>query len=209
MAPPRAARAARDRVITPAGRDRARDDEGVDRTMASNGGRRMTKRQYEALADFRYQLRRFLRYSEQITRRHGMTPLQYQLLLQVKGYPGREQATVTELAERLQAQHHGIVALVTRCERLGLVERRAGTEDRRTVYVSLTPKGRRALEKLAWLHMRELLSLQERFLVPDARLLAPQRSPGRPARARRARGQAGDASDQVGLRAVRQAGTRG
>ena len=135
--------------------------------------RRMTKRQYEALASFRYQLRRFLRYSEQLTRRHGLTPLQYQLLLQVKGFPGRERATVSELAERLQAKHHGIVALVTRCEKLGLVERQAGTEDRRVVYVSLTEKGNRVLERLAWLYTRELLSLQGQFLVPDAKALAP------------------------------------
>ena len=62
----------------------------------------VTKRQYEALANFRYRMRQFLRYSEQITRKHGLTPLQYQLLLQVKGYPGRDWATVSELAERYE-----------------------------------------------------------------------------------------------------------
>ena len=127
----------------------------------------VTQRQYQALADFRYQLRRFLRYSERITRQHKMTPLQYQLLLQVKGYPGREEATVGELAERLQAKHHGAVALVTRCEKLGLVERRISTEDRRSVYVRLTPKGQRALEKLVDLHRKELLALHGQFFVPD------------------------------------------
>jgi hypothetical protein len=75
----------------------------------------VTLRQYRALADFRYELRRFLRYSEDVTRRHGVTPLQYQVLLQVKGYPGNEEATVGGLAERLQAKHHGVVALVSRC----------------------------------------------------------------------------------------------
>src|SRR5688572_233288 len=76
--------------------------------MTSNAP--VTKRQYEALANFRYQLRKFLRYSEQITRSHGMTPLQYQLMLHIKGFPGREWATVSELAERMQAKHHGVVS---------------------------------------------------------------------------------------------------
>jgi DNA-binding MarR family transcriptional regulator len=116
----------------------------------------VTKRQYEALANFRYQLRQFLRYSEEITRRHGLTPLQYQLMLQVKGYPGREWATISELAERLQAKHHGVVSLITRCQRAGLVKRAQSEEDRRAVQVRLTAKGEAALSKLAELHRDEL-----------------------------------------------------
>jgi DNA-binding MarR family transcriptional regulator len=128
---------------------------------------RVSKRQYEVLARFRYELRRYMRYSEEVTRQHGVTPLQYQLLLQVKGYPDREYATVSELAERLQAKHHGVVSLVTRCERAGLVGRRPGTEDRRMVYVHLTTKGQRCLEHLAELHRGELLKLHGQFFVPD------------------------------------------
>lgn len=130
----------------------------------------MTSRQYKVLADFRYELRRFLRYSERVTRQAGMTPLQYQLLLQLKGYPGREHASIGELAERLQAQHHGVVALVTRCEKAGFVSRRTGTEDRRTVVVELTAKGERSLEALARLHRNELLAIQGRLLLPPSRL---------------------------------------
>lgn len=126
----------------------------------------MSLRQYRALASFRYELRRFLRYSETITRQHGMTPLQYQLMLQVKGYPGRQPASVSELAERLQAKHHGVVALVTRCAKAGLVTRRANAQDRRTVMVTLTAQGERALERLARLHRNELLAMQGRLLVP-------------------------------------------
>jgi DNA-binding MarR family transcriptional regulator len=126
---------------------------------------RVSKRQYEALADFRYQLRRFLRYSERITHEHGMTPLQYQLLLQIKGYPERDWATVTELAERLQAQHHGVVSLVTRCENAGLVVRQVNENNRRVVHVSLTAKGERAIERLAALHRDELLRHQKQFVV--------------------------------------------
>jgi DNA-binding MarR family transcriptional regulator len=137
----------------------------------SDGGS-IGKRQYEALANFRYQLRRYLRHSEEMTRRHGITPLQYQLLLHVKGFPGREHASVTELAERLQAKHHGVVALVTRSEAAGLVERRASNEDRRLVHVYLTTRGEQKLARLADLHRRELLQLQGSFLVPDAQTLA-------------------------------------
>lgn len=118
----------------------------------------LDKSEYEALADFRYQLRRFLRFSELLTRRHGITNLQYLLLLQIKGFPGRDWAFVGELAERLQAHAHGVVSLVSRCERLGLVERRPGREDRRAVEVHLTAAGERLVETVA-LHHREEVKL--------------------------------------------------
>lgn len=140
--------------------------------MAGKGGTAtIGKRQYETLAAFRYELRRYLRQSEELTRRHGITPLQYQLLLHVKGFPGREYASVTELAERLQAKHHGVVSLVTRSEAAGLVERRISDQDRRLVHVYLTAKGEQKLARLADLHRRELLQLQGRFFVPDAATL--------------------------------------
>jgi DNA-binding MarR family transcriptional regulator len=126
----------------------------------------MTLQQYRALADFRYELRRFLRCSEQLTRHSGFTPLQYQLLLQIKGLPEQELATISTLAERLQAKHHGVVALATRCAKLGLITRHASEADRRVVYLTLSGKGSRALELLARSHRDELLSLEGRFLAP-------------------------------------------
>jgi DNA-binding MarR family transcriptional regulator len=137
----------------------------------SQSSKPMTMRQYRALADFRYELRRFLRYSEELTRRHGVTPLQYQLLLQVKGHPTPEQATIGALAERLQAKHHGAVALISRCEDAALVTRRVSDEDRRAVVVKLTAKGERLLERLARLHRNELMAIQGRILLPDLRTL--------------------------------------
>jgi len=128
--------------------------------------RKLLKADFEALADFRYQLRRFLRFSEDVTRRAGVTPLQYQLMLQIKGFPGRDWATVAELAERLQAKHHGVVALISRCEAAGLVIRRVGRDDRRHVEVALTRVGQRRLEQLARLHRDELLSIERGFVVP-------------------------------------------
>lgn len=120
----------------------------------------LEKSEFEALADFRYQLRRFLRFSELLTRRHGITNLQYLLLLQVKGFPGRDWANVGELAERLQAHQHGVVSLVSRCEKLGLVERRPGRDDRRAVEVHLTPAGELLVAQIAQRHRDELRSLQ-------------------------------------------------
>jgi DNA-binding MarR family transcriptional regulator len=127
---------------------------------------KMAKAEFEALAQFRYQLRRFLRFSEEATRRRGITPLQYQLMLQIKGFPGREWATVVELAERLQAKHHGVVALISRCEKAGLVVRNVSRADMRLVEVQLTGKGERCLEQLARLHRAEHLLLQGQFVLP-------------------------------------------
>lgn len=129
------------------------------------------KAEFETLSDFRYQLRRFQRWSEQLTRRHGVTNLQYLLMLHVKGYAGREWATITELAERLQAQHHGTVALVTRCEKLGLVERRPGRSDGREVEIHLTRKGDRTIDRLARLHREELVRIEGSFAVPGRQQL--------------------------------------
>lgn len=125
----------------------------------------LEKSQYEALSEFRYQLRRFLRFSEEAAKAEGLTPLQYQLLLHVRGFPGRDWATVGELSERLQTQHHGVVALLTRCEELKLVRRQRSETDRRLVEVHLTPRGERQLGKLAALHEAELRSLQKTFRV--------------------------------------------
>ena len=127
---------------------------------------RLSKKDFEALSNFRYQLRRFLRFSEEATHRHGITHLQYQLLLHIRGFPGREWATVSELAERLQAHHHGAVSLISRCEKLGLVKRQVGRSDRRSVEVHLTRAGSDVLNELAAQHREELLRLQGIFRVP-------------------------------------------
>lgn len=127
------------------------------------------KAEFETLSEFRYQLRRFQRWSEDLTRSAGVTNLQYLLMLHVKGFPGREWATIGELAERLQARHHGVVALVSRCAKLGLVERRAGRDDGRAVEVHLTPRGERTVGRLARLHRDELVRLDGAFAVPRRR----------------------------------------
>ena len=125
----------------------------------------LNKSQYEALSEFRYQLRRFLHFSETAAKEAGLTPLQYLLMLHVRGFPGRDWATVNELSDRLQMQHHGVVALLTRCEEAGLVLRQKSKTDRRMVEVHLQAKGAAQLERLAALHDAELRSLGDTFQV--------------------------------------------
>jgi DNA-binding MarR family transcriptional regulator len=128
----------------------------------------LTKEEFQALSDFRYQLRCFVRFSEDITHQFGITNLQYLLLLHVKGYRGREWATISELAERLQTLHHGVVSLVSRCEKLGLLYRQRGTIDKREVRIYLTPEGNKLVRKIAGAHRDELLNLQGVFKIPGA-----------------------------------------
>ncbi|MRW91393.1 MarR family transcriptional regulator [Duganella sp. FT80W] len=130
---------------------------------------KLKKSDFAALSEFRYQMRRFERFSEDVVQAQGITPLQYLLLLHLKGYPERDWATVGELAERLQAKHHGVVALITRCEAMELVARRHSVEDRRRVEVHLLPKGETILAQLAEQHRIELLSLQGIFTIPNIR----------------------------------------
>src|SRR5579875_2450809 len=113
------------------------------------------------LAEFRYQLRKFLRFSEKAARSNGLTPQQHQLLLGVAGFTGRGWATITELAEFLQERHNAVVGLVQRAERRGLVRKDHGTGDQRVVRVYLLPKGEKLLARLTELHQREV----ERFRI--------------------------------------------
>lgn len=135
---------------------------------------RISRAQFETLSEFRYALRQFLRFSERSARRAGLSPQQHQLLLAIKGMPGRDWAVVTELAERLQMSHHAAVALITRAQRLGLVRRQRGLADRRTVEVRLTSRGEQTISRLAALHAAELgrlsLTLRERLDELSARL---------------------------------------
>jgi DNA-binding MarR family transcriptional regulator len=132
-------------------------------TRAGKARATVGKRDYERLSDFRHRLRQFLRNSELLCKRFGLTALQYQLLLHVMGFPERSWATVGELAERLQAHHHGVVALVDRCVELGLLERRPGREDQRVVEIHLLDKGERVLEELVALHKGEHRALLKEF----------------------------------------------
>lgn len=110
----------------------------------------LTKDEYERLANFRYSLREFARSTELEVRRAGLTPQQYLLLLALKGFPGRDWANISELAERLQIRHNAVIGLVNRAETRGLVRRvqDADRADRRVVQIHLTSDGEIVLSRL-------------------------------------------------------------
>jgi DNA-binding MarR family transcriptional regulator len=112
------------------------------------------------LAQFRYSLRKFLRFSELAARGCGVTPQQHQLMLGVEGFTGRGSATISELAEFLQERHHSVVGLVERAVHSGLVVRTQDASDRRVVNVSLTPQGQRILAELTGMHYEEAKRLR-------------------------------------------------
>ncbi len=112
--------------------------------------------EYRALAEFRYQIRRFLHFSEEQVRAQGLEPQQHQLLLAIQGLPAGATATVGELSERLQLRHHSVVELIDRLEKHGYVVRAEGEQDRRQVIVQLTAPGNQVLRKLSVAHHQEL-----------------------------------------------------
>jgi DNA-binding MarR family transcriptional regulator len=128
--------------------------------------------EYQALAEFRYQIRRFLRFSEAASRAAGLEPQQHQLLLAVRGLPDGERATIGNIAQRLQIQHHSTVELVDRLVRRGWIQRRRDGADRRQVLLQLTPKGERVLRELALHHEEELRNLGPELVSTLRRMMA-------------------------------------
>lgn len=129
------------------------------RSKESKNKEFLKKAEYESLADFRYAVRKFLRFSEHAAEAFGLTPNQHQALLAIKGFPGRDRITNGELAERLQIKHHSAVGLINRLEAQNLVFREKSGDDRREVYVALTKSGEEILERLAVVHRKELEQL--------------------------------------------------
>ncbi|HEX6881679.1 MAG TPA: helix-turn-helix domain-containing protein [Terriglobales bacterium] len=93
---------------------------------------------YQSLAEFRYQIRRFLHFSEGAARAAGIEPQHHQVLLTIKGLPPAMRPTIRTLAERMQLQHHSTVELIDRLEKAGLVHRHRGEQDRREVLIELS-----------------------------------------------------------------------
>lgn len=117
------------------------------------------------LAAFRYEIRRFLAFSERAARDAGIEPQQHQLLLAVHGLPSGTRPTIRAVAERLCVQHHSAVALVDKLERTALIERRRSLQDRREVLLRLTPAGVELLQKLSILHRERLRSSGSELLA--------------------------------------------
>lgn len=117
---------------------------------------KITRAHYETLAEFRYALRKFLRFSEAAAQAVGLTPQQHQAMLAIKGFPGRDKVTIGELAERLQIKHHSAVGLADRLVAENYVRRVASPKDLRQVCLALTPRGESILEKLSATHREQL-----------------------------------------------------
>ena len=128
---------------------------------------------YQALADFRFEIRRFLNFSERLVHAAGIEPQQHQALLAIKGLPAHSVATVRVLAERLLIQHHSAVELVNRLEAGGYVRRERAQDDRREVLLALTAKGEKVLAELA-LHHHDALRSAASSLVAALRRLTPR-----------------------------------
>jgi DNA-binding MarR family transcriptional regulator len=128
--------------------------------------------EYQALAEFRYQIRRILRFSEEAAYATDLEPQQHQLLLAIKGLPQGRKAAVGEIAERLQIRHHSTVELIDRLVKRGLVERHRDDEDQRRVIVSLTPQGEKILYALSRQMLTELRSTGSAFVQSLNALLA-------------------------------------
>jgi DNA-binding MarR family transcriptional regulator len=110
----------------------------------------------ESLAELRYQIRRFVHFSEQVARGTGLQPQRHQLMLTLKGLPKGTRPRVAELAERLEIKHHSAVELINRLSAGDYIRRQRGGVDRREVLLTLTPKGEKILRALSLHHRAEL-----------------------------------------------------
>jgi DNA-binding MarR family transcriptional regulator len=135
----------------------------------------LTLSDYQDLAEFRFQMRKFFHFSEQAARRARLEARQYQLMLAVKGLPQDRRPRIRDLAELLMIEHHSMVELVDRLEAGGYVRRSRGEEDRREVLVLLTSKGERLLRQLALAHHAELGTRAPALLAALQRVMESNR----------------------------------
>ena len=120
---------------------------------------------YQALAKFRYEIRRYLNFAKRAARAAGIDPQQYQALLAIKGLPPSSKATVGALAEQMQIRHHSAVELSGRLAGNGWLRRSRNPADRRQVLLHLTRRGERLLAKLSLSHRRELRTAGPRLIA--------------------------------------------
>jgi DNA-binding MarR family transcriptional regulator len=133
--------------------------------------KKLTLSDYQALAEFRYQIRLFLHFSEQVVKQAGLERGQYQLMLAIKGMPAGMRPRIRELAGRLQIRHHSTVELVNRLEAGGFVHRARAEDDRREVLLALTAKGEKVLGELALHHHDELRSTGPELVTALQRIM--------------------------------------
>jgi DNA-binding MarR family transcriptional regulator len=136
----------------------------------------VSRTEYQALAEFRYQLSGFLRRRRGAAQDAGIEPQQYELLLAVKGLPPNKKPTIKQIAEQLRLQHHSTVELTTRLVNRGLVKRERSRDDRRSVLLSVTREGQRVLDEVVQFSLEQLRQEAPELLKTLARLV---RKPGR------------------------------
>lgn len=147
------------------------------RPVGSLDSKLLSTSEYIALAEFRYQLRRYLRHMEEHARGSGNHPQQYQLLLAIKGLPLARVPSVTILAERMQMNHNSMVELADRCEKRGLIRRvRESDTDRRQVTLAITQEGEKILRQQASASRQELRSIGPILVTALQRLLRQQKA---------------------------------
>ncbi len=134
---------------------------------------------YQALAEFRYQIRRFVHFSEKAARLAGIEPQHHQLMLAIKGKPDGEEPRIAYLAERLQIEHHSAGELVDRLVRKGLIARSRSQQDRREVHVELTARGARILAELTMDTRAELRSAAPALVATLRKLTRHETANGR------------------------------
>jgi DNA-binding MarR family transcriptional regulator len=140
---------------------------------------------YRALGAFRYEIRKFLAFSEQAARGAGIEPKQHQLLLAVQSLPDGARPTITAVAVRLCVQHNTAVALVDKLETRGMILRERSKEDRREVHLRLTPEGTAILRSLSFLHRQQLRNVGPEMVAALSTILGDMRKPARPRTATR------------------------
>ncbi|HEY6127963.1 MAG TPA: MarR family transcriptional regulator [Candidatus Acidoferrum sp.] len=138
--------------------------------------KRITSAEFQALAELRYRLRRFLKEGDAAARVSGLEPQQYLMLLAIRGLAPEDPAKIQTLADRLALKHHSAVELLDRLEQRGLVKRTRNRQDRRQVLVSLLSKGERVLEKVAQQRIGELRANGRQLVIAIEALLRDGRA---------------------------------
>jgi len=149
--------------------------------MSSESESKVPQAELRTLAEFRYQLRRFLSFSETVTEQRGIAAQQYQLIQVIAAVPEGQQASISYLAERMVLRHNSTVELVDRAERAGLVRREPDENDLRRSLVKLTPQGEITLQELAVEHLKELAPRCDHLISALLELQRASKGGGAPA----------------------------
>jgi DNA-binding MarR family transcriptional regulator len=143
---------------------------------AKRSSKAVSRAEYQALAEFRYQLASFLRRRRKAAQNAGIEPQQYELMLAVKGLPADRKPSIKQIAEQLRLQHHSAVELATRLVNRGLIRRERSKEDRRSVLLSVTKEGQRAMDQVVQYSLDQLRDEAPQLLKTLARLVKKRAS---------------------------------